>query len=579
MNTSPSGPIQIPDADWDCLREALELYVMAAIGAWGDPSFAVVAAPPFGRDQWTLATKPLNEPPAQLLPNIGKPIRGATGTKVDLTKADEILNIRNALRATAGGYLGHETAFADKVREAESFLRYAVGRSKPLLQAIRLHAYGPDGAEKLEELDGAPNPVFPPYMLEAAQVESLVAATLDRRGLDVAALRELQLADASAIAEDTVKALRAALNVAYFKFVVIALLNGPPIDHEEWVAIAGSWYDRPFRVILGYPDDTLCGRLMSRVGHDNALFIPDHLGTLNCYVRLEYELPATISSGEMSGANSAAGEYVRRAVDVLRLLHSDDIGIVYLAGMSADEELHDHRALSPPFSEYFPERPNLMYRTPMRRIFDPPSGEPLTQEKLEQFAHLFDTWGLKDISIAGLPTAMERLRGIYDRYAPEDVARLVDAVTALEALYLPDTKGELGFRLVTRAAWFLAPQAEDISVRVRLARDITDIYEARSSLVHTGKISRKLKTRDRELANRAIRLLRASLLQFLETQFGRDLATKKLVEQWLLITMGQSTLKAVDLPASSVAPEADTSGEAAPPASSRAPTAGSQESR
>jgi len=153
---------------------------------------------------------------------------------------------------------------------------------------------------------------------------------------------------------------------------------------------------------------------------------------LNGYVRLEYEVPAGISSDEMTTVNLAAGEYVRRAVDVLRVLHEDDIGIVYLAGFPAAEAYEDPKTFVPPFSEYFPERPNMMHRTPMRRIFDPPSGTPLSPESLERFGELFDAWGLKQSAIPGLPVAMERLRGIYDRYSPEEPGRLVDVVTALE---------------------------------------------------------------------------------------------------------------------------------------------------
>jgi hypothetical protein len=171
--------------------------------------------------------------------------------------------------------------------------------------------------------------------------------------------------------------------------------------------------------------------LISRVGDHDGLFVPDHLGALNCFVRLEYAVPASITSNEITTVNLTAGEYVRRTVDVLRLLHDDDIGIVYLAGFPAAEDYDEHITFVPPFSEYFPERPNMMYRTPMRRIFDSPSGTPLSQGRLERVGELFDAWGLQKSAISGLPVAMERLRGILDRYAPEEVGRLVDAVTAL----------------------------------------------------------------------------------------------------------------------------------------------------
>jgi hypothetical protein len=209
-----------------------------------------------------------------------------------------------------------------------------------------------------------------------------------------------------------------------------------------------------------------------------------------------------------------------------------------------------------------------MYRTPMRRIFDPPSGEPLTQGQVQQFSELFDTWAFKTPTIPGLQTAMERLRGIYDRYSPEEVGRLVDAVTALEALYLSEgSTSELKYRLVTRAAWLLAPGAENLGLRTVIARELGEIYDARSSLVHTGQLTKKQRKRDRELANRAIVLLRVSLLRFLTSQFG--VGVKDLGERWMLLTMGESTLPAADVPAA--AAPLEEAAAPAPPATSAAP--------
>jgi len=71
--------------------------------------------------------------------------------------------------------------------------------------------------------------------------------------------------------------------------------------------------------VVGYPTDALCSAVISRIGQHAGLFLHDHLGALNCYVLLEYEVPASISSDEMTTVNLAAGEYVRRVVDVLRV--------------------------------------------------------------------------------------------------------------------------------------------------------------------------------------------------------------------------------------------------------------------
>jgi hypothetical protein len=550
--TDQAASQEITEADWELVREAIELFVMTLVLAWNDPAFSISPeASPFRHAGWMLTTTAPDESAAKPLPQSGFLVRGLAGTKVAIDSREETISVRDTVRAAAGGYLSGHEDFAKRVLKAQTMLRYAVGHSKPLLRAVRLCAYGPDGVWKLEEVEKSPNQIFPPYMLEAAQLENLVASLLKRRGVSAANLSGLRFEDAAVVAAEAVVALRDALKVTNFGFVVIALLNGPPIDAAEWVAITGGWYDRPFRVVVGYPTDALCSAVISRVGQHNGLFLPDHLGALNCFVRLEYEVPASISSDEMSTVNLAAGEYVRRAVDVLRVLHDDDIGIVYLGGFPAADDYQDRKTFVPPFSEYFPERPNIMYRTPMRRMFNPPSGKPLSQGSLETFGELFDTWGLKHSTISGLPVAMERLRGIYDRYSPEEIGRLVDAVTALEALYLPEgSTGELKYRLITRAAWFLAPRAEDIDLRTTLARELGEIYDARSSLVHTGQLTTKQQKRDKELADRALVLLRVSLLQFLRTQFGAGVAANKLGERWMLVTMGESTLKRADVPPS-----------------------------
>ena len=568
--TAETALQEIPESDWDSVREAVELFVMALALAWNDPTFSISQEPHwFRRTDWKLTTTAPDDLSATRLPKTGFLIRGVPGTKVATDPREHMTSVRDAVRAATGSYLHGDEAFAKRVRDAQTILRHAVGHSKSLLQAVRLYAYGPDGAWKLQEVEQSPNQIFPAYMLEAAQLEDLVAAVLERRGITATNLSVLRFENAAAIATETVAAMRDALKVTHFGFAVIALLNGPPIDAAEWLAMAGSWYDRPFRVMVGYPTDQLCSAVMSRVG-EPGLFLPDHLGALNCYVRLEYEVPARISSDEMTAVNLAAGEYVRRTVDVLRVLHEDDIGIVYLAGFPAGQNYQDRETFVPPFSEHFPERPNMMYRTPMRRIFDPPSGTPLSKELLDRFGELFDTWALKQSMISGLPVAMERLRGIYDRYSPEETGRLVDAVTALEALYLPEgATGELKYRLITRAAWFLAPRAEDIDLRTTVARELGEIYDARSSLVHTGRLTAKQKRRDRRMADRAVVLLRSTLLQFLRTQFGAGVNAKTLGEQWMQVTMGESTLQRADVTPSSprqeepdVAPARSASSEA-----------------
>ena len=103
--------------------------------------------------------------------------------------------------------------------------------------------------------------------------------------------------------------------------------------------------------------------------------------------------------------------------------------------------------------------------------------------------------------------------------------KIIDLVIALEALYLSDrdVKSEYSFQLRLRAAWHLG---KDQAHRKELMKDFRDIYEWRSTVVHTGKLPRKQISRNKkrpytpeevsEFITRAQDLCRDSILKILE---------------------------------------------------------------
>lgn len=85
-----------------------------------------------------------------------------------------------------------------------------------------------------------------------------------------------------------------------------------------------------------------------------------------------------------------------------------------------------------------------------------------------------------------LRVPMDRLNGAMRRTTAVD--SFIDLGIALESLYLSDMdddRGELTFRLRVRAARFLRTTTEDRAAVFDLVRDI---YGARSTAVHTGKV-------------------------------------------------------------------------------------------
>jgi len=87
--------------------------------------------------------------------------------------------------------------------------------------------------------------------------------------------------------------------------------------------------------------------------------------------------------------------------------------------------------------------------------------------------------------------ALRSFSSIYDRRFHEAEDRIVDAVTALEALW--KIEAELSFRLAFRTASLLAASDDE---RVSLYKTLTDYYKIRSKIVHGGLLN---KTQERQL--------------------------------------------------------------------------------
>jgi hypothetical protein len=150
-------------------------------------------------------------------------------------------------------------------------------------------------------------------------------------------------------------------------------------------------------------------------------------------------------------------------------------------------------------------KPGFVGRYPTRIIGDPsvtvPGGfaisEPLEEpEYLSPYPHkLSNAYILEEYEIetlklilkavsklthTSLQIAVSRFNGQYTRSSAED--RLIDAVVALEAIYLAGVNDELKFRLAIRAATHLG--GNDKSERSRIFELVTNAYDLRSTIVH-----------------------------------------------------------------------------------------------
>ncbi len=162
----------------------------------------------------------------------------------------------------------------------------------------------------------------------------------------------------------------------------------------------------------------------------------------------------------------------------------------------------------------------------LARPFDRLGGaKPPKQEALDQARRAFRARNLGHYRayepvIARLSEALAR-RG---RFAIDD--KILDVAIALERMYDLD-RGEIEFKLKTRAACFLEPGSES---RLKVFKGIGEFYDARSSIVH--KPGRKRKKVDKEAAvGRGFDVARRSLLKLLSEGAPTD---------WNEIVMGET---------------------------------------
>ena len=95
--------------------------------------------------------------------------------------------------------------------------------------------------------------------------------------------------------------------------------------------------------------------------------------------------------------------------------------------------------------------------------------------------------------------------------------RILDVAIALERMYELD-QGEISFKLKTRAACFLGAGKAD---RLRVFRDVEDLYKMRSAIVHRGKNRPSRKARE-EAFTKGFDVARRSVVQLLRHGPPRD---------------------------------------------------------
>jgi len=105
-------------------------------------------------------------------------------------------------------------------------------------------------------------------------------------------------------------------------------------------------------------------------------------------------------------------------------------------------------------------------------------------EKFKTFWSMFKSLNIQNYSF--LDVAIRRFNFSYERKLPED--KLIDHITAFEALYLKGAGEELGYRLALRCAYFLG---KDEGERKKIFEILKGAYNARSKIVHGEPVQSK----------------------------------------------------------------------------------------
>lgn len=206
------------------------------------------------------------------------------------------------------------------------------------------------------------------------------------------------------------------------------------------------------------------------------LFLEWHEGGFGSHVLLtEHTEPKTPDN--FQGNNLKHDLKALNAIRALRLLGDGDVGIgrIWISrrvsfdlGNQREGVLSHMGSRSPASTSLYTLDPCEL--APVRDLYD----------TLLQFE------GMRDRAPVNLDLALQSFSDMYERHSFRADTRLIDAVTALEALL--GTRHELTFRLTFRIAVILGSNHDH---RLEIFKQMKDAYQLRSDVVHGSRLTPK----------------------------------------------------------------------------------------
>lgn len=538
---------------YDRVREALRPYIDAVEVAWNHPSYT---NEPYTSTQSTrrIVTKAVGDQPTRL-PKTQRLVRGAEGVEV---VKEEVPPPRNP-KPTVGSALSRASAkwrhypplsegeekVIQAVKDAESQVVEALASIPSLLE--RTHDFsgfknydietirGQIAAEATEEDPNDSAPLRRQFSLGWPLTRYLVEG-LEERGLDPNDPASFD--DWKPVIEHAIARFRELETRETWTYEVVALLNAPPIDHDGQLHLVATTVDgQPVTVTIEAATDELLNDLDYRNYNFTGVGAGLATAPINAALRYRITVPVEAPMSEYVQVLSSAVDLFTRIVDVLRLVRTDDLGIIGVESLSIERE-------APTIRYHYDVGHNPTYASvvPRRSYFFLQDAAPLSDEHLATLRETLPAYLDGSHGVQGLDVAMRRYRDSRERYRPGDPEQLLDLTIALEALLLTGgERSELTYRLGIRAARLLGTSADS---RRGIFDVLRDLYAVRSKLAH-GSTLDNMKPAEAQKVQTALDLapavLRLTILRFLRGEGPSGLKDKKLTEWWRSVELGDGT--------------------------------------
>lgn len=267
-------------------------------------------------------------------------------------------------------------------------------------------------------------------------------------------------------------------------------------------------------------------------GYGYAAQLPLGLYDCNTMLRIPLSAPVLGTLQDFESLYPLAAELAARALDVLRIVFGEDIGICALTieskqfGAPTIRQKY-HTRFNPAFGPYMPQR--VAFPSVPTRV--------ITEQELTESASLLARH-VANTDVKGFGVALSRFRDAWDRHWPVSPERLLDIAIALEALFLNDGEDkELKHRLALRVARFLEVPGPN---RLQVFRAVRQLYDLRSKVAHGASLEgapARLAAKLSATMTDAPAILRTAMRRMIEGSGPTGLDGEALVEFWRQIEL------------------------------------------